>query len=114
MIVVSVVLVGYDDVEATLEQLAGVSGVSVSPGTNGASVLDVQVTQGGDIRRHLANAIVSNGWGLLEMRRLKMSLEDIFLELTTQDETAAPSEIDTKEAPDGDVGAMTPPEAADG
>jgi ABC-2 type transport system ATP-binding protein len=101
------------DVTPTLEQLVGVSDVSVSPGTNGASVLDVQVTQGGDIRRQLANAIVSNGWGLLEMRRLKMSLEDIFLELTTQDEAAAPSEIDTHDAPDGDVGAPTPPEAAD-
>jgi hypothetical protein len=37
---------------------------------------------------------VSNGWGLLELRPMRMSLEEIFLSLTT-DETAAASKEDT-------------------
>jgi hypothetical protein len=39
-----------------------------------------------DVRRELAQAMVTGGWGLLEMRPMRMSLEDIFLSLTT-DET---------------------------
>ena len=40
------------------------------------------------MRRELSRAVVTNGWGLLELRPRQMSLEDIFLQLTT-DETAA-------------------------
>ena len=106
---------GADAVPA-LEQIDGVAGVTVGAGTNGTSVLDVQITPGGDVRRQLANAVVSHGWGLLELRRVKMSLEDIFLELTTQDE--ADTADQTTEPPptgqtDRDTGAPPSPETAD-
>ena len=45
--------------------------------------------RGRDIRRELASAVVSRGWGLLELRPMRMSLEDIFLSLTTEDTAAA-------------------------
>ena len=48
---------------------------------------------GRDVRRELAAAIVSRGWGLLELRPMRMSLEDVFLKLTTQ-ESDAPAEGD--------------------
>jgi hypothetical protein len=35
--------------------------------------------------RDLAQAVVGGGWGLLEMRPMHMSLEDIFLSLTTDE-----------------------------
>jgi ABC-2 type transport system ATP-binding protein len=38
-----------------------------------------------DARSAVASAIVKKGWDLLEMRSLDMSLEDIFLELTTDE-----------------------------
>ena len=101
-----------DDPRLALEQLDGVVSVSVNQESNGASVVDVQVAQGGDVRRQLANAIVSNGWGLLELRRLKMSLEDIFLELTTQDEVVAANEAAVT-GPEGNGGTETSPEVAD-
>lgn len=100
------------DPRLALEQLDGVVSVSVNPESNGTSVVDVQVVQGGDVRRHLANAVVSNGWGLLELRRLKMSLEDIFLELTTQDEVVAANETAVT-GPEGNRGIETSPEVAD-
>ena len=31
------------------------------------------------------DAVVTRGWGLLELRPLRMSLEDIFLSLTTEE-----------------------------
>jgi len=37
------------------------------------------------VRRDVARAVVDRGWGLLEMRPTRMSLEDIFLQLTTQE-----------------------------
>ena len=40
-------------------------------------------------RPAVAAAVVNNGWDLLELRPLDMSLEDIFLQLTTKEEEAA-------------------------
>jgi ABC-2 type transport system ATP-binding protein len=39
-----------------------------------------------DIRNDLARMIVQNGWGLYELRSATMTLEDIFLKLTTAEE----------------------------
>jgi hypothetical protein len=46
------------------------------------------------VRRDLARAVITNGWGLLELRPLRMSLEEIFLSLTTEEPpaSAAPGE----------------------
>jgi ABC-2 type transport system ATP-binding protein len=38
-----------------------------------------------DVRRDLARAIVTRGWGLLELRPVRMSLEDVFLQVTTEE-----------------------------
>ena len=37
-----------------------------------------------DVRRELAHAVVTRGWGLLELRPVRMSLEDVFLQVTTE------------------------------
>jgi len=42
-----------------------------------------------DIRRDVARTVVERGWGLLELRPTRMSLEEIFLQLTTEETTAA-------------------------
>jgi len=42
-----------------------------------------------DIRKELAGCIVQQGWGLLEMRPVGMSLEEVFLRLTTKEEEVA-------------------------
>jgi len=51
---------------------------------------EVDSEAGRDVRRELAAAIVGRGWGLLEMRPMRMSLEEIFLHVTTE-EAAAPA-----------------------
>jgi ABC-2 type transport system ATP-binding protein len=38
-----------------------------------------------DIRRDVARSIVERGWGLLELRPTRLSLEEIFLQLTTEE-----------------------------
>ena len=52
---------------------------------------EVESERGLDIRRDLARTIVGSNWGLLELRPLRMSLEEIFLSLTTEDLTAPPA-----------------------
>ena len=45
-----------------------------------------------DVRRELAATVVGRGWGLLELRPMRMSLEEIFLSLTTEEsDSAAPA-----------------------
>ena len=41
--------------------------------------------RGRDIRRELAREIVTRGWGLLELRPMRMSLEEVFLQVTTEE-----------------------------
>ncbi len=69
-----------------LAQVAGATNVSVEPLPGGVLVgATVETAQGADIRSALAAKIIQNGWQLLELRGVSLSLEDIFLELTTDD-----------------------------
>ena len=43
----------------------------------------VQSEVGADIREALASAVVQGGFGLMELRPAHLSLEEIFLQLTT-------------------------------
>jgi ABC-2 type transport system ATP-binding protein len=49
----------------------------------------VEAASGQDIRSQVAARIVEKGWGLFELHGVSMSLEDIFLELTTDDASHA-------------------------
>jgi ABC-2 type transport system ATP-binding protein len=75
------------DATAMLKALPGVTGVSVADTHAGSTGYEVNSGAGRDIRRELARAIVSQNWGLLELRPTRMSLEDIFLSLTTEEKT---------------------------
>lgn len=88
------------DVAPALTALAGVTRVKADPQANGVVAVEVDSEQGRDVRRDLAAAVVHQGWGLLELRPMRMSLEDIFLSLTTEDAGAAASAPVTTEAAD--------------
>ena len=80
------------DAQPVLAQLPGVTRVSETATRPGHVAFEVQSGQGQDIRRELAATIVGQGWGLLELRPMRMSLEEIFLSLTTEDAVLAPAE----------------------
>jgi len=65
-----------------LQSITGVTKVDASDTADRAGGFDVQSEQGRDVRRDLASAIVTRGWGLLELRTVRRSLEDVFLHLT--------------------------------
>jgi ABC-2 type transport system ATP-binding protein len=73
------------DVLATLEQVDGVARVTRVDAQDGIGAYEVESLHGGDVRRELSHTVVTRGWGLLELRPQQMSLEDIFLQLTTEE-----------------------------
>ena len=56
---------------------------------NDAVGLQVEAPAGSDIRARLASGIVERGLELRELRRMAVSLEEIFHELTTSEEESA-------------------------
>ena len=68
--------------------LAKVPGVvRVEPVENSAAgTFEVESETGRDVRRELAKAVVLGGYDLLELRPTRVSLEDIFLTLTTEEQ----------------------------
>lgn len=82
------------EVKTVLRQVNGV--LDVERLDDGA--YQISCVKGSDRRAELARTIVGRGWGLLELRSVGMSLEDIFLQLTTEEprgETPAEEQGDT-------------------
>ena len=73
------------DAATALRRIAGVTRVAEADRRDGIVGYEVGSESGRDVRRDLAQAVVGGGWGLLEMRPMHMSLEDIFLSLTTDE-----------------------------
>jgi len=73
------------DVKSALEAVPGVTRVSLAETRGTVTSYEVNSETGRDVRRELAAAVVTKGWGLLEFRPLRLSLEEIFLHLTTEE-----------------------------
>src|SRR5439155_19278408 len=78
------------DASGALRRVPGVTRVVESDRREPAVGYEVESERGHDVRRELARTVVSSGWGLLELRPMRISLEDIFLSLTT-DEMPTPA-----------------------
>jgi ABC-2 type transport system ATP-binding protein len=79
------------EVLSAIRGLAGVLDAKIAASISGRLRFQIESDARQDIRKELARAIVNRGWGLLELHSEIMSLEDIFIKLTTAEETAAPS-----------------------
>ena len=66
------------------ELVAGVDGV-VEVQTEGEADFVVTTAPGIDVRDRLSSAVVGAGYGLRELRSQEVSLEEIFLRLTTEE-----------------------------
>ena len=72
------------DVLSTLRGIKGVGEVTRSGEMEeGVYSYIVESRRGSDVRQEIASAIVNKRWGLLKLEPLSMSLEEIFLKLTT-------------------------------
>lgn len=75
---------------AALESVTGVNRVETSV-NEGSDVVAVTIESetGHDVRGQIAAQIVGGGFELLELRAVNLSLEDIFRQLTTEEQKAA-------------------------
>ena len=85
------------EVRERLSRVTGVSRVSPSQAGNGRVAFAVQTVKGQDVRKELARAVVESGWGLLELRPVGLSLEEIFLKLTTTESADGNAGKDSEE-----------------
>jgi ABC-2 type transport system ATP-binding protein len=85
-----------DEVMGTLQNVSGVTRVTRATTNGPLASFEVDSEKGVDVRRELASAVVSRGWGLLELRSMRMSLEDIFLSVITE-EAPADAAVPTEE-----------------
>jgi len=77
---------GAGEVQQRLEQVSGVSRVMMKDSRDGRLVFEVESLQGRHIRADLARSVVNAGWNLNELRPVGLSLEDIFLQLTSNNQ----------------------------
>ena len=69
-----------------LAQIPGASHVQIEGAPlTGHVMATIEAAEGKDIRSAIAARIVEKGWPLFELKGVSLSLEDIFLELTTDD-----------------------------
>jgi len=74
------------EIVAKLRGMPGVTEVRKLEQNDGRHRFQIEGELRKDIRSDLARTIVQNGWGLYELQSATMSLEDIFLKLTTAEE----------------------------
>jgi gliding motility-associated transport system ATP-binding protein len=79
---------GGADVASVLQRVSGVTRVAITDTKQQTVGYEVDSEAGRDVRRELAAAVVGRGWGLLEMRPMRLSLEEIFLHVTTEETPA--------------------------
>lgn len=81
-------------VQTMLQGVDGVRRVEVTPlELPGHLSVQVESEQGRDLRSRIAGQIIGQGFELYELRAINLSLEDIFLQLTTEESHAAPEPV---------------------
>lgn len=73
------------EISQELEKIQGV--LAVRPAQSDDS-FEIETTLNNDRRADIAAMAVQRGWGVLELRPVRMSLEDVFLQLTMQEDEA--------------------------
>ena len=86
-----------EEVRERLELDLAVRKVVEHEARNGRTVWRVEADKDENLTRRLAEAVVTSGWGLYGMQSLGLSLEDIFLKLTSDESAAAQAEEEMSE-----------------
>jgi ABC-2 type transport system ATP-binding protein len=74
-----------DEVRSFLLTLDGVRSVLPSTAPNDENGVIVEAAFETDVRPELARAVLGKGWDLLELRPIHVSLEDVFIDLVTEE-----------------------------
>lgn len=77
-----------EEVRRTLAGVKGVLAVAPQEARDGRRRFLVETEREQDLRKDLARAVTSSGWGLTELRPVDLTLEDIFIRLVTREQEA--------------------------
>lgn len=77
-----------DKISKALKKVGGVTSLKSSEKED-STVYTLEIERNSEVRAALAASVVNNGWDLLEMKSVGLSLEEIFLQLTTDEEEEA-------------------------
>jgi ABC-2 type transport system ATP-binding protein len=86
------------DASPVLSGVAGVTRVVEADRRDRLVGYEVMSESGRDVRRELASTVVTRGWGLVELRPARVSLEEVFIALTDVDEQPAQAGGDEQHA----------------
>jgi ABC-2 type transport system ATP-binding protein len=75
----------WQEVSKGIQGISGIRRIDRKDGGSGVSEFTIDTAKGLDLRKDIASVVVKNGWGLLELRPMEMSLEDIFVKLVTKE-----------------------------
>ncbi len=73
------------DLTEALSGVAGVTKATITDRHEQYTGYEIEAEPNHDVRRDVARTVVNGGWGLLELRPMRMSLEEVFLQLTTEE-----------------------------
>jgi ABC-2 type transport system ATP-binding protein len=71
----------------SISAIKGIKSVEVESGADSLVTAEIESERGADLRPQIASQVVKKGFDLLEMRAINLSLEDIFMQLTTEEQS---------------------------
>ena len=88
------------EIDVLLSALPTVHSVTMKSENNSESTMIVESDNSMELRPLIAKAIIEKGWDLLELRMLQATLEDIFIDLVTEEDESdlPPDNSESKEA----------------
>jgi ABC-2 type transport system ATP-binding protein len=81
-----------ESVRESIASIEGVKSVEVESGADSLVTAEIESERGADLRAQIASRVVNKGFDLLEMRAVNLSLEDIFMQLTTEEQAGGRTE----------------------
>lgn len=95
-----------EEVLSRLQAMTGVIKANRMDAEDARLRIEIESDVSEDLRPSLAQVIVQSGWSLFEMQSYRMSLEDIFLKLTTDDGDSSDASAEVGFDADSDEGTV--------
>ena len=87
----------YEEVANSVKEIEGVTNVEAEVDSDNTIKLTVESSADKDVRKDMFFAFAKKGFPILELKMLNYSLEEVFLELTTEEESYDENVGNTKE-----------------
>ncbi|HEX6970794.1 MAG TPA: ABC transporter ATP-binding protein, partial [Limnochordia bacterium] len=73
------------DVQRRISELSGVATVKIRSDDGPVPAFEIEAQEGADVRRDLFFSMAEGRWPIIELKPLDLSLEEVFLQLTTEE-----------------------------